>query len=100
MRVCRNGWREEVLGKEWVRNCERPPPELSRALQPPTRDRYGLKPWELQYVTFSLGHTDDLADETEIAAAVEVARADWPQWSPPTLGCGVGVRDEGGHLGR
>jgi hypothetical protein len=25
-------------------------------------------------------YTDDLADEAEITAAVEVARWDWPQW--------------------
>jgi hypothetical protein len=31
-------------------------------------------------VLFSLGYVDDLADETQIAAAVEVARGDWPQW--------------------
>jgi hypothetical protein len=38
------------------------------------------EPWELQRVLFSLGYADDLADEGEIAAAVEVARTDWPQW--------------------
>jgi len=43
-------------------------------------ETYHLEPWELQHVLFSLGYTDDLADEAEIAAAVEVARADWPQW--------------------
>jgi hypothetical protein len=31
-------------------------------------------------VLYSLNYTDDLADEAEIAAAVEVARSDWPQW--------------------
>jgi hypothetical protein len=36
-----------------------------------------LEPWELQHVLFSLGYTDSLADEVEIAAAVEVARTDW-----------------------
>jgi hypothetical protein len=40
------------------------------------------EPWELQHVLFSLGYADDLADEAEIAAAAEVARADWPQWRP------------------
>jgi hypothetical protein len=34
------------------------------------------EPWELQHVLFSLGYVDDLADEDEIAAAVEVARTD------------------------
>jgi hypothetical protein len=43
-------------------------------------ETYYLEPWELQHVLFSLGYVDDLADEAEIAAAVEVARADWPQW--------------------
>ncbi len=43
-------------------------------------DTYHLQPWELQHVLYSLGYTDDLADEAEIAAAVEVARGDWPQW--------------------
>ena len=36
-----------------------------------------LEPWELQHVLFSLGYTDDLAEEAEIAAAIEIARADW-----------------------
>jgi hypothetical protein len=44
---------------------------------------YHLEPWELQHVPFSLGYVDDLADEAEIAAAVEEARSDWPQWSSP-----------------
>jgi hypothetical protein len=38
------------------------------------------KPWELPHVLFSLGYVEDLAGEAEIAAAVEVAREDWPQW--------------------
>jgi hypothetical protein len=36
-----------------------------------------LEPWELQHVLFSLGYTDDLAEEAEIAAAIEVARTDF-----------------------
>ena len=44
-------------------------------------ETYRLEPWELQHVLFSLGYTDDLAGEAQIAAAVEVARGDWPQWS-------------------
>jgi hypothetical protein len=36
-----------------------------------------LEPWELQHVLFSLGYTNDLADEAGIAAAVEVARGDY-----------------------
>jgi hypothetical protein len=38
------------------------------------------EPWELVHVLFSLGYVDGLADESEIAAAAEVARTDWPQW--------------------
>jgi hypothetical protein len=33
----------------------------------------------MQHVLFSLGYTDDLAEEAEISAAVEVARTDWAQ---------------------
>jgi len=43
-------------------------------------EMYFRQPWELQHVLFSLGYTDDLAEEAQIAAAVEVARGDWPQW--------------------
>jgi hypothetical protein len=43
-------------------------------------ETYHLQPWELQHVLFSLGYTNDLAAEAEIAAAVEAARTDWPQW--------------------
>ncbi len=57
------------------------------ALLPAVRDLYSrypeafyLEPWELQSLLWSLSYTDDLADEAEIAAAVEVARFDWPQW--------------------
>jgi len=57
-------------------------------LLPAIRDLYSRQPeyfhhepWELQHVLFSLGYTDELADEAQIAAAVEVARMDWPQWS-------------------
>jgi hypothetical protein len=42
---------------------------------------YHRQPWELQHVLYSLGYADDLVDEAEIAAAVEVARGDYPQWS-------------------
>jgi hypothetical protein len=45
-------------------------------------ETYHLQPWELQHVLFSLGYVDDLVDEAEIAAAVEVARGDYPQWRP------------------
>jgi hypothetical protein len=43
-------------------------------------ETYHLHLWELQHLLFSLGYTEDLADEAEIDAAVEVARTDWPQW--------------------
>jgi hypothetical protein len=39
-------------------------------------ETYYREPWELQHVLFSLGYTDELADEAEIAAAIEVARSD------------------------
>jgi len=41
---------------------------------------FHYEPWELQHVFYSLNYTDDLADEAEIAAAVEVAQTDWSQW--------------------
>jgi hypothetical protein len=45
-------------------------------------ETYHLQPWELQDVLFSLGYTDDLVDEGEIWAAVEIARGGYPQWRP------------------
>lgn len=42
--------------------------------RPETRD---LDPWELQHVLYSLGYTDGLVPEAEIAAAIEVARVDY-----------------------
>jgi hypothetical protein len=57
-------------------------------LLPVLRDLYSRlpemkfrQPWELVHVLYSLGYTDDLADEGEIFAAVGMARSDWPQWS-------------------
>jgi hypothetical protein len=62
---------------------------MTLQLLPATRDlfsrhpeMYYLEPWELQSALFVLGYTDDLADEAEIAAAVEVARGDYPRWRP------------------
>ncbi len=56
-------------------------------LLPLIRDLYSrhpeafyLQPYELQSLLWSLVYTEELADEGEIAAAVEVARLDWPQW--------------------
>jgi hypothetical protein len=37
-----------------------------------------LQAWELQSALFVLGYTDELEDEAEIAAAIAVARTDWP----------------------
>ena len=45
-------------------------------------EAYYREPWELQHVLWSLRYTEDLASEAEIAAAVEVAREDLPQWGP------------------
>jgi hypothetical protein len=46
-------------------------------------ETYHLEPWELQHVLFSLGYTDDLADEGEIAGLratlSELASLDRPQ---------------------
>ncbi len=42
--------------------------------RPETRFR---EAWEMQHILFSLGYTDGLADEAEIAAAIEVARTDF-----------------------
>jgi hypothetical protein len=44
-------------------------------------EMYFRQPWELQMILYSLNYTDELEDEAQIAAAVEVARGDWPQWS-------------------
>jgi hypothetical protein len=59
----------------------------SAQLLPAIRDLFSKRPeywhhepWELQHVLFSLGYTDALADEAEIAAAVEAARGDYPEW--------------------
>jgi len=40
-------------------------------------ETYYLQPWELQLILFSLGYTDELADEAEIDAAINIARTDW-----------------------
>jgi hypothetical protein len=36
-----------------------------------------LQSRELQHVLYSLGYTDELAEEAEITAVIEVARTDW-----------------------
>jgi hypothetical protein len=58
--------------------------QLLLAIRDPFSKRteyYYHEPWELQHVLFSLGYVDDVVDEAEIAAAVEVARGDYPQWA-------------------
>jgi hypothetical protein len=51
-----------------------------RALYSERPEYFHHDPWELAHVLFSLGYGEVLAGEAEIAAAVEVAREDWPQW--------------------
>jgi hypothetical protein len=59
----------------------------STHLLPAIRELYSRRPeyfdheaWGPVHVLYSLNCTDDLAGEAEIAAAVEVARVDYPQW--------------------
>ena len=40
-------------------------------------ETYHLELWELQHILYSLGYTNELADEAVISAALEVARADF-----------------------
>jgi hypothetical protein len=40
-------------------------------------ETYYREPWEMQRLLISLCYTDDLADEAEISAAIEVARSDF-----------------------
>jgi hypothetical protein len=61
-----------------------PNPPNSQDILPIVRDLYSKRPeyrhhepWELVHVLFSLGYTDELLDEGEVAAAVEVARTDY-----------------------
>ena len=56
-------------------------------LLPPIRELFSRHPeyryhavWELQWILYALHYSDELEDEAEIAAAVEVARCDRPQW--------------------
>jgi hypothetical protein len=60
---------------------------VSAHLLPAIRDLYSRlpetyhsQPWELQWTLYALNYTDELESEAEIAAAVEVARGDYPQW--------------------
>jgi hypothetical protein len=36
--------------------------------------------WELQLLQFALHYSDELENEADIAAAVEVAGGDYPRW--------------------
>ena len=61
----------------------RPNPHDSRDVLSMVRELYsrrpearGLEPYELQSLLWSLNYTDELLDEGEIAAAIEVARTD------------------------
>jgi len=45
-------------------------------------ETYHCEPWELQWMLYALNYTDELENESEIAAAVEVARGDYPRWRP------------------
>jgi hypothetical protein len=38
--------------------------------------------WELQWLLFALNYSDELEDEADIGAAVEVVRPRYPQWRP------------------
>jgi hypothetical protein len=55
---------------------------LIRDLYSKHPEMFTLEPWEMQSALFLLGYTDELESEAEIAAAVEVAREDYPQWRP------------------
>jgi hypothetical protein len=43
-------------------------------------ETYHLQPWELQWMLYALNYTDELENEADIGAAVEVARGDYPRW--------------------
>ena len=40
-------------------------------------ETYYRELWELQHILYSLGYTDDLADEVKIDAGIKIARTDW-----------------------
>ena len=49
---------------------------LLRELYSRLPERRYLLPWELQTLLWSLGYTDELENEGEIATAAEIARTD------------------------
>ena len=75
------GWRAKRSSAKagWSRELRAAPPRRQR-LYSRRPECIHHEPWELQCTLYSLNYTDDLADEEEIAAAVEVARSDGPQW--------------------
>jgi hypothetical protein len=80
--ACRRSWpAKRSSAKGGYRELRPAPPGHPGSLLEASGNLHRLEPWELQHVLFSLGYTDDLAGEAQIAAAVEVARGDWPQWS-------------------
>jgi hypothetical protein len=55
---------------------------LVRELYSRHPEMYGAESWELQHLLISLGYCDGLPPEAEIAAAMEVARADFDPEGP------------------
>jgi hypothetical protein len=62
---------------------------ISAHLVPALRDLYSRQPeywrrqpWELQWLLYALNYTDELEEEAEIAAAVDVVRTCHPQGRP------------------
>jgi hypothetical protein len=51
-------------------------PSLVRELYSRRPEARNLEPYELQSLLWSLGYCEDLIPESEIAAAIEVARTD------------------------
>jgi hypothetical protein len=60
-------------------NAAEPLPLLRELFSRNTEYR-GHEPWELVWLLFSLRYTNELESRAQIAAAVEVARQDYPQW--------------------
>jgi hypothetical protein len=61
-----------------------PNPRDSRGLLPMLRELFSRFPeyrhresWELQWLLFALGYSNELEDENEIASAAETARRDF-----------------------
>jgi hypothetical protein len=52
-------------------------PAMVRELYSRLPEARTLEPYELQGALWLLRYTDELLDEGEIAAAIEVARTDW-----------------------